>query len=472
MPVSYRSSLLTLVLVFFLWGFVASGNGILIPLFKEHFGLYQWQSQLVDFAYYFAYFTGALCYILISAWMGGDVLNRIGYRKGIVIGIGVSFLGAGLFYIASQLISYPLLLGGLFIVGLGFALQQTACQTVIMALGPDESRTHRSSLGGGINNLGSMLGPVFFSFVIFRNVPSQASITDVIPAAGLLFLGLGGAFALVAFLVSRSRLPHVAEKEVVKPGLGALKYPQLALGMVAIFCYVGTEVSIGSNLGEYLHQTADMQTSQIAPAVSLFWGSLMIGRWTASISNFTQSRTMQAVLTVVVPFVAFGLILGINALTGQSVQMLFPYAVCIACMIAAFFISKANPATMLLLFSILGGISMLIGILGSGQVALFALISGGLWCSVLWPCIFSLALKGLGAYTNQGAACLIMMILGGALVPVLQGVLADSIGIQPSYGLPILGFAFLAYYGWKVTRLLNNTTSVSAEVPAAVPAGH
>lgn len=467
---SYRSNLLTLLSVFFLWGVVASGNGILIPLFKEKFALSQAASQLVDFAYYIAYFTGSLTYIVVSAWLGFDVLNRIGHRNGIVYGLGVSILGSGLFYVAAQLGSYPLLLAGLFVIGVGFSLQQTAAQTAIMALGPAAGRTNRMSLGGGINNLGSMLGPIVFSFVIFRTTSAPSVTAPAIPTTGLLFLALGGVFTLVAVLVSRSRLPHVPVKDAPRPGLGALKYPQLVMGMIAIFCYVGTEVAIGSNLGEYLRQTAGMQTAEIAPAISLYWGSLMIGRWTASINNFTLNRLTKGLLTVVVPFAAFGLILGINRLTGHPVDYLFPYAVCIAIMIGAFFITQSNPAAMLLLFSGLGGVAMLIGIAGHGQIALFALLSGGLWCSILWPCIFSLALQGLGAYTNQGAACLVMMILGGALLPLLQGVLSDWIGIQPSYCLPIAGFGYLVYYGWKVSRLV--ALPLTADEPISSLSGH
>jgi MFS transporter, FHS family, L-fucose permease len=468
----YRSNLLTLLSVFFLWGAVASGNGILIPLFKEKFALTQWASQLVDFAYYIAYFTGSLTYILVSAWLGFDVLNRIGHKNGIRYGLLVSIVGTGLFYIAAQVGSYPFLLVGLFVIGAGFSLQQTAAQTAIMALGPTDSRTHRMSLGGGINNLGSMLGPVLFSFVIFRTPAADASPTSAIPTAGLLFLALGGVFTLVTVFVSRSQLPHVPVQDAVRPGLGVLKYPQLVLGMAAIFCYVGTEVAIGSNLGEYLRQTAQMKTSEIAPAISLFWGSLMIGRWTGAISNFKLNRLANGFLTVLVPLVAFGLILGINWLTGHDVRGLFPYVGCIAIMIAAFFITRTNPAAMLFLFSMLGAISMLIGIFGHGQLALFALLSGGLWCSILWPCIFSLALQGLGAYTNQGAACLVMMILGGALIPVLQGLLADSIGIQQSYCLPIAGFSYLVYYGWKVSRLLNNKPAAAQPDSVVSLSGH
>jgi MFS transporter, FHS family, L-fucose permease len=233
------------------------------------------------------------------------------------------------------------------------------------------------------------------------------------------------------------------------------QYPQAILGMLAIFVYVGVEVTIGSNLGEYLKKTENLDSSEISKYVSLFWGSMMIGRWTASIGNFNPSASMKKVLTWIVPFVAFAIVLIVNYLYSGSVIDLLPYAGCVVVMIAAYVLSQEKPVKLLLIFTAVGAIMSIIGVLTTGKLALFSLISGGLFCSVLWPSIFSLGTAGLGKYTNQGAALLIMMILGGSIIPVMQGKLADVWDIQTSYLLATACFVYLFIFGILTQRVLR-----------------
>ncbi|HEX9959158.1 MAG TPA: MFS transporter, partial [Fibrella sp.] len=183
--------------------------------------------------------------------------------------------------------------------------------------------------------------------------------------------------------------------------------------------------------------------------------SMMIGRWTASIANFDPSPAMKRVLVFVVPLIAFAIVLGVNALYSGDVSDLYPYAVWILVMIASYIASREKPVTILLYFTALGAILSIIGVLATGKIALFSLISGGLFCSILWPSIFSLGTAGLGKYTNQGAAFLIMMILGGAIIPLLQGKIADMIGIQLSYLTAVVGFAYLFFFGLRVQTVLR-----------------
>jgi FHS family L-fucose permease-like MFS transporter len=243
--------------------------------------------------------------------------------------------------------------------------------------------------------------------------------------------------------------------------------------MIAIFCYVGAEVTIGSNLGEYLKITQNLDSSQISEYISLFWGSMMMGRWTAALANFKFKPGIKILLTIVTPFLAFGVVLFVNALRGSDVSPLFTYALCVMVMIAAYFASQEKPIRTMLLYSLLGGAAMLIGIFTTGKIALFAFISGGLFCSVLWPCIFSLATAGLGKYTNQGSAYLIMMILGGAVIPVIQGSLSDipSIGIKLSYIVPLACFAYLFFFGARVQTILKNQ-GLDFDRDVALKAGH
>ena len=452
---SNQSALYTLVTVWFFWSFVAASNGILIPLFKDKFELQQWQAQLVDFAFYAAYFVGSILYFVVSGIIKGDVLNRIGYKNGIIYGLIISAVGTILFYPAAELKSFPILLSALFIVGLGFSLQQTATQPFMIALGDPATGAQRINLGGAVNNLGGTIGPALISYAIFGSISADAAKNASIDSVKAPYLILGVVFALFAVFFKLSKLPRITNDEDVEIGTGALKYPQLLLGMSAIFVYVGVEVTIGSNLGEYLKVTENLESSQIAKYVSLFWGSMMVGRWTASIGNFNFSPSTQTILKVVIPFVAFAIVLGVNALGGSAVQDLLPYGFCVVMMIAAFFASQEKPVKTLLIYTACGAVTSLLGVIFTGKIALFLLISGGLFCSVVWPSMFSLGTDGLGKYSNQGAAFLIMMILGGAVIPVVQGILADSIGIQLSYLLAVACFGYLFFFGIRVQAVLR-----------------
>lgn len=467
-------ALYTLVTVWFFWSFVAASNGILIPLFKEKFELQQWQAQLVDFAFYAAYFVGSLLYVLLSRFTGGDILNKIGYKNGIIYGLIISAIGSMLFYPAAEARSYVLLLSALFVVGLGFSLQQTATQPFMIALGPPETGAQRINLGGAVNNFGGTIGPLIVSFAIFGSISAEAAASATVESVKVPYLFLAGLFVLVAIFFWISKLPRVTNSEKVEAGFGALKYPQLIWGMAAIFVYVGVEVTIGSNLPEYLNKTQGLVSSQVGKYVSLFWGSMMIGRWTASIGIFNPSALLRKVMYVVVPFVAFAVILVVNYISAGDVSDLYIYGFCIVIMVIAYWVSKEKPVKLLLIFTALGAIMTIVGVITTGKIALFSLISGGLFCSILWPSIFSLGTAGLGKYTNQGSAFLIMMILGGAIIPVAQGLVADSVGIQLSYLLATACFVFLFVFGVSVQKVLRKQgIDFDEEVAkASLKAGH
>ncbi|SOE22367.1 MFS transporter, FHS family, L-fucose permease [Spirosomataceae bacterium TFI 002] len=450
-----KPALYTLTTVWFFWSFVAASNGILIPLFKEKFGLEQWQAQLVDFAFYAAYFVGSILYLVFSRISGGDILNKIGYKNGIIYGLIISAVGSLLFYPAAEAKSYTLLLSALFIVGLGFSLQQTATQPFMIAVGPPETGAQRINLGGAVNNFGGTIGPIIVSFAIFGSIAPEAAAAATVESVKMPYLYLAALFIAVALFFWFSKLPRVTNTEKIEPGMGALKYPQLIWGMAGIFVYVGVEVSISSNLGEYLVQTQGLTSSQVGKYVALFWGSMMIGRWTASIGNFNPSEKLRKVLFVVVPLVAFAIVLASISFT-NDVSEFYVYAFYVLVMIIAYFASKEKPVRLLLIFTALGAIMTIIGVLTTGKVALFSLISGGLFCSILWPSIFSLGTAGLGKYTNQGSAFMIMMILGGAIIPVIQGLVADFVGIQPSYLVAAACFIFLFIFGISVQKVLKN----------------
>jgi len=547
-PTNY-GALSTLVLVFFFWGFIASGNSVFIPFCKHYFNLDQFQSQLVDFAFYTAYYIGALVLFMYGAFGGKDLVAKWGYKRSIVYGLLFSAIGAAAMIIAVNANTFAGMLAGLFIVALGFSLQQTAAQPFSIALGDPSTGMGRVNLGGGVNSFGTTIGPIVVAFALFG---TTAAITDekiaslglskviilytcvgalFIAAAALFFFSkkvpagisiektenankalysllimtgllivmfvpvfnsykndptiltdlekhdletyrmkwLLGALAVVVVSLLLSNLSARKKPE----GWGAMRYPQLVLGMLGIFVYVGVEVTIVSNLSELLKQPdfGGYQSSEVAPFISMYWGSLMIGRWTGAISVFNLKKTTQQIMMFVVPLVAFGIIIGVSAISQYDVTPLYYYILCVFIQMGAFYISKNKPARTLLIFSILGVAAMLLGIFTTGKVSIYAFLSGGLFCSIMWPAIFNLSIAGLGKYTTQGSAFLIMMILGGGIIPPIQGKAADYIqsksdvagyGIHQSYWIPVLCFAYLAFLAIAYKRILKKQGIESA----------
>jgi len=581
------SALYTLITVFFFWGFIAAGNSIFIPFCKHYFSLDQFQSQLIDFAFYTAYYLGALILFIMGTARSSDIVSSWGYKKSIVYGLLFSALGAGAMIIAVEANLYIGMLSGLFIVALGFSLQQTAANPFAILLGDPKTGASRVNLGGGINSFGTMIGPILVGFALFG---SAVSVTDeqianlelnkviyLYVGVGLLFLASAALFyfskkvpdgiskepmekankalktlvvmtillgimfvpvfqsyksndakviqtieyelktaktpvnqvklkkftgdeisAYLSDLKSKEAKLSVLKTEIEmkrmywlfgalivvlggiffsyfsarkkSEGWGAMQYPQLVLGMLAIFTYVGVEVAIGSNLGELLklESFGGLQSSEIAPYVSMYWGSLMIGRWAGAISVFNLSGMKKTLALVVVPLIAFAVILSVNIVSGKEMKPLYYYVVCVVLQIIAFFLTKDKPARTLIIFGLFGIVAMLIGLFSTGTIAIYAFLAGGLACSIMWPSIFSLSILGLGKYTSQGSAFLIMMILGGGIIPPIQGKLADIIGIHQSYIIAVVCFGYLTLFAFMVKGILKkqgiDVDTIEAEV--------
>ncbi len=465
------SALATVISVFFFWGFVAASNGVLIPILKKHFTLSQFASQLVDTAFYIAYFMGSIIYFVWSKVIG-DPFNKYGMKAGLVLGLIISALGAFLFIPAVLTNQYMFFLVGLFVIALGFSMLQIVANPFVINLGDPAKGSFRLNLAGSINSIGTSLGPVLIGIAMFGSASSSAVSADVdIQDLKMPFTILGTILLVVAAFLAYSKLPSPKFDEQRESGLGALRYPQVWLGMAAIFIYVGVEVTIGSNLGDLL-QNKDFKgipLQQVSMFVSLYWGSLMIGRWTGAIHAFDLSKTTRTILKIIVPFVAFAVVLLFNNIANGSVSQLLIYGMWITAFIAVNFLAQEKPARMLLLFSLAAMIMMIIGLTTTGDVAMYSFISGGLFCSVMWPCIFNLAIAGLGKYTNQGSSLLVSMILGGALIPPLQGYLADEkiLGIHHSYWITVICFALLAGYAVVAKMILKRQGIDYDETPAA-----
>lgn len=541
-PTNY-GGLSILIIVYFFWGFLAAGNSVFIPFCKHYFHLDQFQSQLIDFAFYTAYYIGALGLFAYGAFGGHDLVGKWGYKKSIVYGLLFSAFGAGCMIVAVNANTFTGMLFGLFVVALGFSLQQTSAQPFAIDLGDPATGAARVTLGGGVNSFGTTLGPIVIALALFgttaaisdeqiqnlglgkvvllyscvgalmlaaaalfhfsKKVPHGISVEKTEPAGkalysllimtGLLLMcfvpifssykvdpatlttlelhdlertRMYWLFGALAVVIGGLLISNLTAKK--KPeGWGAMKYPQLVLGMLAIFTYVGVEVAIGSNLSELLKQPAfgGHQSSQVAPYISMYWGSLMIGRWAGAITAFDLKHSTKNIMLVIVPFVAFGIIIGLNSLAMYDMRPLYWYVVCVAIQVVAFFISDHKPARMLLIFSVLAVVAMMIGLLNTGNIAIYAILSGGLFCSIMWPSIFSLSLAGLGKYTSQGSAFLIMMILGGGIIPPIQGKLSDYLqsmrpesigyGIHASFVIPVICFAYLVIFALIVKNILK-----------------
>lgn len=457
------SALITVISVFFFWGFVAASNDILIPVFKENLQLQQWQSQMISFAFYVAYTVGSVVYFFISKFLKGDILNKIGYKNGISLGLLISAFGTLLFYPAAQMGSFLLLILGLFIVGLGFSLQQIAANPLTINLGDPRKGSQRLSMAGGVNNLGTIIGPLIVSFAIFG---SFSNINTNIENVKIPYLILGFSFVVVAIIFKLSSIPNKIVQNELNPNTTAikehktvLKYPQLWMGMIGIFVYVGVEVSTAGNLPEFLRQHVYVTTDKVAPFVSLYWASLMIGRWASAVGTFNLNKKLKTIMNIFLPYLAFAVYLIVNKIANHDITPFYDYAYVIIVLILADMLSKGNPALQLIIFSSLGIIALFIGMLSDGMVSAYAFISVGLFCSTLWPCIFTLAIKGLGKNTNTASSFLIMMIMGGGIISVIQGALSSDnlLGIQWSYIVGVLCFFYLAFYGtWSYRKIWSH----------------
>lgn len=575
------SQFLSLIVVFFFWGFVAASNDILIPVFKKWFVLSQVQSQLVAWAFYVAYFIGSVIFFFIS--LKSDILQKFGYKKTLAVGLVLSAVGAFLFVPAAASANFWFFLTALFIVGLGFSVQQIVANPLAIKMGSPETGAHRLTLAGGINSLGTTIGPILLGIILFGmgnkddskpkdinlskieivkneynthknelvknitelrkdnqddpvkvnevittvekniadldtqiiSIGQNASANDTqvdiysnklgeikqrstnisypigfvkdhLKQVKMPFIVLGIAFILVAIFMIFSKIEDPAKEEEAEIEEGSakfsiFKYPQLYLGMLAIFIYVGVEVSIVSNLPALLHtkEFGGVLEQNIAPFVSLYWGSLMIGRWNGSINVFNMSKTTNMIMKLVVPFVAFAIIIFANELSGKDVSSFYVYAFWILAFILMSFIGGKAAGKTLMIFGLAGVAMMILGLVyPDKEIAKYFFISGGLFCSIMWPSIFDLAIAGLGKNTGKASSFLVMMILGGGIIPLIQGWICDFDKTSPdgvmgitwthfSYVIPILCFIYLAFYGFVTPRILKKQGIVMGESTGA-----
>lgn len=419
---NYTLPLTILTTLFFMWGFITCMNDILIPHLKNVFNLNYTQAMLIQFTFFGAYFLMSL--------PSGKIISKIGYKNGIIVGLITAGTGCALFYPAAETQLYSFFLGALFVLASGITLLQVAANPYVAILGKPETSSSRLNLTQAFNSLGTTLAPKFGALVIFAGALNASELGQLAPdqilaynlsqadKVKLPYLALAATLFLIAFIIKLSKLPTIETSSDKEEGSysEALKHKHLVLGVICIFMYVGGEVAIGSFLINYLNEPhiAGLSEEQASDYVALFWGGAMVGRF-----------------------------------------------------IGAVVLSKVNPGKALGVCAAMVVLLLLLTVTMSGTIAMWSIVSIGLFNSIMFPTIFTLAIKGLGINTSRGSSLLVMAIVGGAIVPLAQGALADAIGVQPAFLLPILCYAYILFYGFIGSKPSSETNLETGTQPAS-----
>lgn len=408
----HTSALTVLTLLFFMWGLITSLNDILVPHLKAVFTLSYVQASLIQFCFFGAYF--------VMSFPSGRLVEMVGYKRGIIVGLATAGVGCLLFYPAASAQSYPFFLAALFILASGITLLQVAANPYVNVLGPASTAASRLNLTQAFNSLGTTVGPLVGSLTILaigagaasQIGSSAASEADSVKTP---YLVLAGLLFIIAVLIALFRLPQIHHGEPtdgVASRQSIFAHRHLVFGVIAIFCYVGAEVSIGSYLVSLMGQPdiAGLPAEQAGKYLSFYWGGAMVGR-------FIGSALMRSI--------APNRLLAFNAVA----------------------------------IAVLIGIALSVG----GHLAMWALILIGLFNSIMFPTIFSLALEGLGNLTSKGSGLLCMAIVGGAVMPLVQAFFADRIGLLPSFAVPLVCYLYIVWFGARGYR---------ADLPSAASADH
>ena len=464
---NYTSALIVLTSLFFMWGFITCMNDILIPFLKKMFELGRVQAVMVQFAFFTAYFVGSFIYFIISA-RKGDPISKIGYKNGIILGLSISAFASLLFYPAAHFKIFGLFLAALFILALGFTLLQIAANPYVALLGPPETASSRLNLSQAFNSLGTTLAPILGGYFVFHyfaklgaplyNNIGQPILTDggePLSALGvqLPYLIFAGIFIILAFVIKLTNLPRFTNSSSIEKGAGALKHSHLVLGMIAIFMYVGAEVSIGSIFINFAGELLAYPEMEAKNFLALYWGGAMIGRFLGAISLSKLQKFKKYGLMLLTSILTFLLIYGIIYIeSGPSFEFsrVSPFLIFLGLNFIGFIIGKSLPGRTLAIFAFIVIGLLTTTLITNGEVALWTIIGIGLFNSIMWSNIFTLAIKDLKEETAQGSSLLVMMILGGAIVPVIQSAVANTFnGYHYSFFIPIVCYLYLMYFGWK-----------------------
>jgi FHS family L-fucose permease-like MFS transporter len=413
---------------------------------KNVFVLSHFQSMMVQLAFFGAYFIGSVIYFLLS-WFFGDPVNKIGYRNGMFLGLLLASAGSALFFPAAIIQQYWLYLAALFIVGLGFVLLQITANPYVAILGPEKTASSRLNLSQGFNSFGTTIGPLIGGFLIFKYFAGNDAVRYPYLAYAFIFL-------ILAVVIRFSKLPQFKNPDMRHRDAGALKYRQLILGMIAIFVYVGGEVAIGSIMISFIKETVGLPENEASNFVAIYWGGLMIGRFAGAISLSKMGNTLRKYLLILLSMAITFMVIyfSIYIKSGTGIGYLLPFLLFIALNYLAFIVGRSLASRTLLVFAIVAILLLITGLSTSGYVAIWSIVGIGIFNSIMWSNIFTLSIAGLGRHTSQGSSLLVMAILGGAVIPLIQGAVADAIGVHQSFIVPIACYVYIAFYGWRGYR--------------------
>lgn len=469
---NYTPALIVLTSLFFMWGFITCLNDILIPHLKAIFDLNYTQVMLVQFTFFTAY--------AIVSLPSGMLVEKIGYKSGIIIGLLTAAAGTALFFPAAGYRSYGIFLFALFVLASGITLLQVAANPYVAILGKPETASSRLNLSQAFNSLGTTIAPIFGSILILsvavkgadelaRMTMTEVEAYKIMEADSVQtpYLILTGMLVLIAIIIAMFKLPKIeASSQGSSSGDGgsyehhhksAWGYKHLVLGAVAIFVYVGGEVSIGSFLVNYFKELLNMPEAEAGTYVSLYWGGAMIGRFFGSItlSGMTDTKKKNIYASLV-----FVLALVLALYVTKEYQNFADFSLSnfgktltflglVAVNFIAFNLGKPKPGRTLAILAGIAAVLVVTSMLTEGQFAMWSILAVGLFNSIMFPTIFTLAIDGLGKHTGQASGILCTAIVGGAIIPVAQGFFADNIGIHHAFFLPVLCYMYIAYYGLK-----------------------
>ncbi|HEX7342511.1 MAG TPA: sugar MFS transporter [Rhodanobacteraceae bacterium] len=447
---SQRTALSVVTAIFFMWGFITAFNDVLIPHLKSTFTLNHAEAMLVQFVFFGAYF--------VMSWPSKIVLARHGYRRSIIIGLVVTGIGALLFLPAAQVDSYPFFLVAFFVLASGITLLQVAANPYVSLLGKPELGSARLNLAQALNSLGTTIAPKLGGLLILSAGVLGAAELAKLPAAQQLayrveqahlvqgpYLGIAIVLFVLALIVWQFHLPAIAQAEThadvaAQARFTPAQWRRVWFGMIAIFVYVGAEVSIGSFMINYIASPdiGNMAKSHAADYVAMYWGGAMVGRF---IGWFIQDSFEPA--NLLDSRHAWVRVLG-HLLAIDVAPMRWSRAV---------LRKRIDPRKLLVVHATIAGLLVIATMSTHGMVAVWTVAIIGLFNSIMFPNIFALGIEKFGALTGKVSSLLVMAIVGGAVIPLAQGEIADHIGIHHAFVLPLICYAYIVFYGLKGSRV-------------------
>lgn len=440
--------MISVTVLFFMWGFITSLNDVLIPFLKNVYSLSHFEANIVQFAFFGAYFVGAFIFFLFSL-KGKDPITKIGYKNTLIIGLIIAAIACFLFAMtAKNNLSFTTFLLTLFLLGIGLTFLQIAANPFVSIIGDRQTASSRLNLTQAFNSLGTTLGPALGGYFVFNYFAKNTIGTD---AVFVPYLFLACLLIAVTVFIYMSKITYTEQEEELETAKTSIfNKPYVLLGALGIFFYVGAEVSIGSNFVSYMKEMLGKPESVASAFLSYYWGGAMIGRFLGAISLSNAKQSSKFIYMILLAVASFLIIFFVNySLHGLVFHQVWFFIVFIVLNFIFFYLGKGKPALSLSIFAMVNLGLIISSFIAEPQVAVWCVLAIGLFNSIMWGNVFTLAIDGLGKQTASASSILIMMIVGGALLPPLQGLLADTIGIKYSFIIPMISYCYLCFYGLK-----------------------